>query len=95
MGEKLSEIAAGMLERLAATGETQPYTLPRGLNLALSQVGGRRMLRLKREGVLPSDLEVKICRAAFGVSACAEEREVAAAAPWRAVALTWEVICGD
>lgn len=91
MGEKLSEIAAGMIARLAATGERQLYSLPGGLNIALSQTGVWRSLRLSRERVLPSAMEIAVCRAPFHVPRQAEPREVVAVGAWRAVALSWKI----
>jgi len=91
MGQKLIDIAAGMVSRLAVAREPQGYVLPCGLNLRLTQVGNRRSLRLSRERVRPSADEIAVCWRAFEIPTCAEVREVAAVAPWVAVALTWKV----
>lgn len=91
MSKRLTEIAQEMIERLTATGQRQQYTLAWGLNLVISQTGVWRQLRLSREHVLPSSLEIKICRNAFGVPAHVEPRWAAALGEWRAVALVWLV----
>lgn len=86
-----NEIAQEMIERLTATGQRQQYTLAQGLNLVISQTGVWRQLRLSREHALPSSLEIKICRNAFGVPAHVEPRWAAALGERRAVALVWLV----
>ncbi len=76
---KLNQIAATMhntLELAVRYGRPDPYierSLPGGLQLILSaQPGHQRTLTLRREGVPPSDTEVSVCAAAFGLSDIAE-----------------------
>ena len=71
---KLQETAIAM--RLALISKEQGakhHPLPRGLHLVLQRTDCRWRLALGREWVYPSDVEVKICKAAFNVPEGAQE----------------------
>lgn len=70
--ERLKDIAEAM--KTEAAGETGKAWRPleRGLYLKLWRDGLEWVLSLTRQGVKPSDLELSICRAAFGVPIEAE-----------------------
>lgn len=64
---KLSEIAAHMRQQLAERNGYRIQPLSRGLELVLARADARWTLTLKRADIPPSDTEICIARAAFGV----------------------------
>jgi hypothetical protein len=65
---KLADVARDM-ERATARGGTVVRTLNRGLEMRLTLQDGVKTLVLSRPVVAPSNKEVAICRAVFGVPA--------------------------
>jgi hypothetical protein len=66
MKNKLAAIAEGMKSEAAEKGKVQ-RTLPKGLTMTLWRDGLDWVLSLTRYGTRASDMEMKICREAFGV----------------------------
>lgn len=65
--EKLKDIAEAMKTEAAGESGSAFRALERGLYLRLRRDGLEWVLSLTRLGVRPSDLELSICRQAFGV----------------------------
>jgi hypothetical protein len=70
MPKRITDIAAEMRADLADQpfSCTRPVRLGGGLELLLHRNGPQYRLSLRREGVYPSEQEVGICAAAFGVA---------------------------
>lgn len=71
---KLTEIAADMKQEAARRGAAT-RNLSRGLELTLRIELDMMRLTLSRPVTVPSEKEIAICRAAFGVPAMAERRD--------------------
>jgi len=63
----LSDLAAHMRQQLAERNGYRILPLSRGLEIVLARADMRWTLTLKRADVPPSDIEIRIARAAFGV----------------------------
>lgn len=71
---RLAAIATTMYSNVTAPGKWDRAKLQNGLDIILHRVDDHRWrLAMAREGVYPSDAEVKIVRSLFDIPAAAEE----------------------
>lgn len=66
MSKKLAEIAAEMRAAVGSRGSRVVW-LPRGLEIVLIRNEERFLVKVRREGVYPSEQEVEVVSRAFGV----------------------------
>jgi len=75
--QKLSNLAHTMRLKLCNQNSgALHHPLPRGLHIVLQRTNHQWRLGLGREAVYPSDMEITICRSAFGVPEGASEERL-------------------